>query len=86
MNDLPEYVGEVPNVTGVEDHRFHVDGGSWTHDVSWVRGHQNVLGPLEQVSARFAEVTRRTNVPMSDPRFRNALFHLMAGQTSCFRS
>ncbi len=68
-----------------EDHRFHVDGGSWTNNISWIRGYENVLGPMEQVSAQFAEVVRRTNVPTNDPRFRNALFHLMSGQTSCFR-
>ena len=38
-----------------KDHRFHMEGGSWTNNLSWVRGYENVLGPMESVSARFAE-------------------------------
>ena len=26
-----------------EDSRFHVEGGSWTNDISWVRGYTDVL-------------------------------------------
>ena len=28
--------------------RFHMEGGSWTNDLSWVRGYENVLGPMEE--------------------------------------
>ena len=41
-----------------EDGRFHMEGGSWTNNMSWVRGYGNILGPMEQVSALFAEKTR----------------------------
>jgi hypothetical protein len=66
-----------------EDGRFHMEGGSWTNNLSWVRGYENVLGPMEQVSALFAEKTQ--GVSTSEPRFRNALFHLLITQTSCYR-
>jgi hypothetical protein len=66
-----------------KDHRFHMEGGSWTNNLSWVRGYGHVLGPIEQVSALFAE--KASNVPASDPRYRNALLHLLMTQTSCFR-
>ena len=66
-----------------EDHRFHVEGGSWTNNISWVRGYGDVLGPIEQTSARFAEKT--AGVPTSEHRYRNALFHLLTTQTSCYR-
>src|SRR6266480_4097273 len=66
-----------------EDHRFHVEGGSWTNNISWVRGYGDVLGPIEQTSARFAEKTAA--VPTSEHRYRNALFHLLTTQTSCYR-
>jgi Glycosyl hydrolase family 57 len=66
-----------------EDNRFHVEGGSWTNDVSWVRGYADVMGPLMQASALFAEKT--AGVATSDPRYRNALFHLLTSQTSCYR-
>jgi hypothetical protein len=68
-----------------EDHRFHMEGGSWTNNISWVRGYENVLGPMEKSSSLFNEKVLRRNVPTSDPRFRNALFHLLCSQTSCYR-
>lgn len=67
------------------DARFHMDGGSWTADVSWVRGYESVIGPMESASALFAERVLARQVPTSDPRYRGALFRLLAAQTSCFR-
>jgi hypothetical protein len=68
-----------------EDGRFHMEGGSWTNDISWVRGYDNVLGPMEKASALFYEKILKPGVASSDPRYRNALFHLMCSQTSCYR-
>jgi hypothetical protein len=65
------------------DSRFHVEGGSWTNNLSWVRGYGDVLGPIEKVSALFAGKTR--GVPPSEHRYRNALYYLLMTQTSCFR-
>jgi hypothetical protein len=68
-----------------EDHRFHMDGGSWTGNISWVKGYDNVLGPMERASAHFSEAVLARGVPTDEMRYRNALFHLLASQTSCFR-
>jgi hypothetical protein len=68
-----------------EDDRFHMEGGSWTNDISWVRGYDQLLGPMESASAMFAEKVLEAGVPTSEPRYRNALFHLLMTQTSCFR-
>jgi len=68
-----------------EDHRFHMEGGSWTSHISWTQGYENVLGPMEKVSALFSEKVLEKGVSTSDPRFRNALYHLLMTQTSCFR-
>jgi len=68
-----------------EDHRFNVDGGSWTNNLSWVRGYEDVLGPMEKVSSLFFEKVIRQNVPTGEHRYRNALFHLLTSQTSCYR-
>jgi hypothetical protein len=81
----PEAMQELIEQINREDHRFHMEGGSWTNNVSWVRGYQQVLGPIESASARFAEKVLSTGIPPSDPRYRNALFHLLLTQTSCFR-
>jgi hypothetical protein len=64
---------------------FHMDGGSWTSDISWVRGYENVLGPMERLSALFAEKVLNPGVPTTDPRYRNALYYLLMTQTSCYR-
>jgi hypothetical protein len=66
-----------------QDNRFHVEGGSWTNNLSWVRGYADVLGPIEKVSAAFTEKT--ANVNPSEHRYRNALYYLLMTQTSCFR-
>lgn len=68
-----------------EDHRFHMDGGSWTNDISWVRGYENVLGPMEKVSSLFNEKVLKKKVSTGEHRYRNALFYLLSSQTSCYR-
>lgn len=83
--DGPEKLKKTIEQLKKDDSRFHVDGGSWTNDISWVRGYENVLGPMEEASALFYEKVLKPGVPPSDARFRNALFHLMTAQTSCYR-
>ena len=68
-----------------EDDRFNMDGGSWTNNLSWVKGYEQVLGPMEKASAQFAEKVLAANIDPSEYRYRNALFHLLMAQTSCYR-
>lgn len=68
-----------------EDNRFHMDGGSWTNNISWVRGYEKLLGPMEKVSSMFFAKAIEPRVPTREPRYRNALFHLQCSQTSDFR-
>jgi hypothetical protein len=68
-----------------EDSQFHVEGGSWTNNISWVRGYDTLLGPMERVSSLFFEKVLRPGVPSTEHRYRNSLFHLLAAQTSCYR-
>ena len=68
----PEALEKVIEELREQDGRFHMEGGSWTNNLSWVRGYESVLGPMEKVSALFAQKTQ--GVPTSDPRYRNALF------------
>jgi hypothetical protein len=62
-----------------------MEGGSWTSNISWVRGYEHILGPMESASALFAEKVLSRGVPTSEPRYRSALYHLLITQTSCFR-
>jgi hypothetical protein len=68
-----------------EDHRFHMEGGSWTNNISWVRGYGHVLKPMEEASSLFARKVLGAGTATSDPRYRKALFYLLASQTSCYR-
>ncbi|MGD0885389.1 MAG: glycosyl hydrolase family 57 [Thermodesulfovibrionales bacterium] len=81
----PEKLEQVIAELQKEDHRFHMDGGSWTNNLSWVRGYENLLDPMEEVSALFYEKALKTGRSAGDSCYRNALFHLLCSQTSCFR-
>jgi hypothetical protein len=81
----PEKMNRVIADLKREDDRFHMEGGSWTNNISWVQGYDDVLGPMEKISVLFNEKVLTRGIPRSDPRFRNALFHLLLTQTSCFR-
>jgi hypothetical protein len=68
-----------------EDGRFSMEGGSWTSNISWVRGYDRVLAPMDEASSLFHERVLAKGVPADDPRYRNALFHLLTAETSCYR-
>lgn len=68
-----------------EDDRFHMDGGSWTNNLSWVQGYDNVLKPMEEASAMFNQVVIAPGRETGSPQYRNALYHLLCSQTSCYR-
>ncbi len=71
------------------DPKFHMDGASWTDNLSWVQGYDNVLAPMYQLSALFhqkfdALVAADPNVTdRSD--YQAALLYNLLVQTSCFR-
>lgn len=83
--DGPERLAKAIEELKKEDHRFHMEGGSWTNSISWVSGYDNVLGPMERGSSLFYEKLIKPGISTGDPRFRNALFHLLCSQTSCYR-
>jgi hypothetical protein len=71
------------------DHQFHMDGASWTNDLSWVNGYDNVLEPMNQLSAKFHE--KYDALVAADPDttqrsdYQEALLYNLLLQTSCFR-
>jgi hypothetical protein len=64
---------------------FSLDGGSWTNNINWVKGYENLLKPMEQLSARFHEVLDGRAIDKNSQPYRNALFHLLMSETSDFR-
>ena len=83
--DGPERLAGVIDELRQEDGRFHMEGGSWTNDISWVRGYDELLIPMDRASAAFHERVLARHIPTSDPGYRNALFYLLTAETSCYR-
>ncbi|MBN1131272.1 MAG: hypothetical protein JXA71_19945 [Chitinispirillaceae bacterium] len=81
----PEKLASVIGTLKKEDGRFHMEGGSWTNNISWVNGYESVLGPMDRVSSLFYEKVLKKGTPPSEQRFKNALYHLLMTQTSCYR-
>ncbi len=81
----PEKMQAVIEQLRQERHDFHMEGGSWTNDISWVEGYDNLLQPMDEVSSLFYEKVIKAGIPTTDPRYRKALFHLLICETSCFR-
>ena len=81
----PDKLKQVIEDIRRDNHRFHMEGGSWTSNLSWVRGYDGVLSAMEAASSRFNEKAIRPAVATSEPRYRNALFHLLSAETSCYR-
>ncbi|NJN38458.1 MAG: glycosyl hydrolase family 57 [Acaryochloridaceae cyanobacterium CSU_3_4] len=71
------------------DHQFHMDGASWTDDLSWVKGYENVLEPMNQLSAMFHQ--KYDPLVQADPTitqhadYQEALLYTLLVETSCFR-
>ncbi|HUY88017.1 MAG TPA: hypothetical protein VMV10_04750 [Pirellulales bacterium] len=68
-----------------EQSGFSMHGGSWTNNINWVHGYESLLDPMNKLSALFHQTLDHRHVDKSSQPYRNALFHLLASQTSCFR-
>lgn len=85
----PENVEAAIAYLNANDHQFHVDGASWTNDLSWVRGYENVLEPMNELSAKFHE--KYDHLVAEDPSvtktedYHRSLLYLLLVETSCFR-
>jgi hypothetical protein len=83
--DGPEKLNTTIEELKQNDHQFHMEGGSWTNDLSWVKGYDDVLSEMEKTSSLFNEVALKEGVDTNSPAYRNALFNLLSSQTSCYR-
>ena len=81
----PERLASVVKELTAEGGGFHMEGGSWTNDISWVRGYSTLLSEMEKTSALFHEKLDGGKLPVSGRAYQNALFHLLCSQTSCYR-
>jgi hypothetical protein len=67
------------------DHGFNLDKGSWTNDRSWVKGYEDVMDPVNKLSAAFHQKVDGKKINMDSKKYREALMYLLVSQTSCFR-
>ena len=71
------------------DPQVSMAGASWTNHLSWVEGYENVLEPMQQLSARFhhlfAPLVARNPAVTQNQAYQEALLHLLLLETSCFR-
>ncbi|MGK7912913.1 MAG: glycosyl hydrolase family 57 [Synechococcus sp.] len=85
----PEAVEDAIARLKQSDHQFHMDGASWTNDLSWVQGYENVLEPMNQLSSAFhqrwdREVQANPQATQTEEYQQSLLYNLLL-QTSCFR-
>lgn len=85
----PERVQEAIAQIQSTDPQFHMDGASWTNDLSWVAGYENVLEPMNQLSAAFHQkydpLVQQDPGVTRQPDYQQALLYNLLLQTSCFR-
>ncbi|MEX0588131.1 MAG: glycosyl hydrolase family 57 [Cyanobium sp.] len=71
------------------DPSFSMAGASWTNNLSWVEGYENVLEPMNRLSAQFHQtfdpLVAEDPAVTQSPRYKEALLHLLLLETSCFR-
>ncbi|HIK36819.1 MAG TPA: glycosyl hydrolase family 57 [Geminocystis sp. M7585_C2015_104] len=88
-NITPENVEKAIEELKKEDPRFHMEGASWTNNISWVRGYENVLGPMNELSAKFHEkfdpLVAQNPGYTKTREYQQALLYNLLVQTSCFR-
>jgi hypothetical protein len=78
---LAAVIGQLRN----ENSRFGMEDGVWTNNLSWMRTRAATLDDLDAASAHFQQKIILTDASPDERRYRNALFHLLCGQTSCYR-
>jgi hypothetical protein len=90
-NCSPAAVAEAIATIRATTPDFHMEGASWTNHMSWVQGYENVLSPMNQLSARFHEKfdpllsADASGAVTGSSAYRQALLYNLVLQTSCFR-
>ena len=85
-NCTPETVEKAIASLKQTNPSFHMDGASWTNDLSWVKGYKNVLEPMNQLSTLFHEKRRSLAENITkESHYRQALLYNLLLETSCFR-
>lgn len=88
-NARPEAVEKAIEELKATDYQFHIDGASWTNHLSWVKGYENVLDPMNKLSVLFHEkydsLVQQNPSVTQQVEYQQALLYNLLLQTSCFR-
>jgi len=89
LNNLSSEVVESSIAALKQSENFHMDGASWTNSMSWVKGYENVLEPMNRLSAMFHQkydsLVKQDPSVTKQPDYQQALLYNLLLQTSCFR-
>jgi len=89
LNNLSSEVVESSIAALKQSENFHMDGASWTNSMSWVKGYENVLEPMNRLSAMFHQkydsLVKQDPSVTKQPEYQQALLYNLLLQTSCFR-
>jgi len=81
----PQAVNKAIQELQKADPSFNLDKGSWTSDRDWVKGYDQVLDPINQLSANFHQKFDHASTDRNSHAYKEALLYLLLSQTSCFR-
>jgi len=85
----PERVAAAIEDLRSNDPSFSMEGASWTNNLSWVAGYENVLEPMQELSARFHAhvdpLVAADPTITQTPAYQQVLRHVLLLETSCFR-
>jgi hypothetical protein len=85
----PEAVERAIQELKQEDPQFSMDGASWTNNLSWVQGYEDVLEPMNRLSAmfhaKFDPLVQQNSGTTQQRDYQEALLYNLLVQTSCFR-
>ena len=82
-------IDDAINELKKEDQFFSMNGASWTNNLSWEEGYENVLDPISKLSLSFHQrfdylVAQNPSITKTHT-YQEALLYLLLLQTSCFR-
>ncbi len=68
-----------------KDPNFNLDKGSWTSNINWVKGYEDVMGPITKLSIAFHKKYDSPKADTGSAKYRKALLYLLLSQSSDFR-
>lgn len=74
----------IDKIKSKEPH-FNLEKASWTNDKNWVKYYEDVLDPINKLSAEFHMHFDKPDIDKSNSLYKEALLYLLLSQTSCFR-